>query len=88
MREFQVQTDDFTNKSNQPFRDEIKPILQTVSENKGRQLSKFFNSFCETSITLIPKPENIRKISEHYVHTYKHGCTALNKCEQDNSNDI
>lgn len=35
-----------------------------------------FNSFCETSITLIPKPENIRKFSEHYVHTYKHGCTT------------
>lgn len=67
--------DDFTGKFDETFREELTPILMKLFQKIAEE-GTLPNSFCEATITLVPKPEKIthqkRKVQANISD--KHRC--------------
>ena len=59
-------SDSFTGKFYQTFREELTSILLKLSEKLSEGGKKLPNSFCEATITLIPKPDKVITKNANY----------------------
>ena len=57
--------DGFTGELNQTFKEELRPILLKLFQNREKE-GKLPNSLYEVSITLIPKPDKDTTKKENY----------------------